>query len=101
MLLRRLSVLAAGLIFVGSTIPSTTQAAVVKCAQGGVCNVGNIGPGGGRIVYDAGSLQWWGRYLEAITVPSGAGRPWSLLPDRKSTRLNSSHSGQSRMPSSA
>ena len=24
-----------------------------------------------------------------------------LLPDRKSTRLNSSHSGQSRMPSSA
>ena len=24
-----------------------------------------------------------------------------MLPDRKSTRLNSSHSGQSRMPSSA
>ena len=26
--------------------------------------------------------------------------PWNIL-DRKSTRLNSSHSGQSRMPSSA
>ena len=34
----------------------------------------------------------------AITIPS-----WSIRdkPDRKSTRLNSSHSGESRMPSSA
>jgi hypothetical protein len=31
-------------------------------------------------VYDAGSLQWWGRYLEAISVPSGAGLRWSLQP---------------------
>ena len=34
-------------------------------------------------------------YLETILVLSGQ------LPDRKSTRLNSSHKVQSRMPSSA
>ncbi len=42
--------------------------------------MGNLGPGGGRVVYDAGSLQWWGRYLEAVSVPAGAGMPWSLMP---------------------
>ena len=36
------------------------------------------------------------RQLQADSVPVLA-----LLPDRKSTRLNSSHSQQSRMPSSA
>ena len=35
------------------------------------------------------------------TKPSDLGRPGHINPDRKSTRLNSSHSGQSRMPSSA
>ena len=34
----------------------------------------------------------------ALTGPSGQ---WPDGPDRKSTRLNSSHNGQSRMPSSA
>ena len=36
---------------------------------------------------------------EARTVKRGGGA--AAAPDRKSTRLNSSHSGQSRMPSSA
>ena len=44
------------------------------------------------------------RRLQGISV--GKGRPFSTTPaasasDRKSTRLNSSHSGESRMPSSA
>jgi len=40
------------------------------CANGGVCDVGDTGPGGGKVFYDAGSLQSWGRYLEA--APSNA-----------------------------
>ena len=35
------------------------------CANGGVCAVGETGPGGGKVFYDAGSVQSWGRYLEA------------------------------------
>lgn len=43
------------------TAPTTNTA----CSQYAVaCQVGNIGPGGGIIVYDAGSNQSWGRYLE-------------------------------------
>ena len=38
------------------------------------------------------ALKWLGLELNQVS---------SLLLDRKSTRLNSSHSGQSRMPSSA
>jgi hypothetical protein len=80
MVLRRLSFLAAALVLVASVSSTSTQAAAPKCAQGGECRIGNLGPAGGRIVYDAGSLQWWGRYLEAVPVPAGAGRPWSLQP---------------------
>ena len=50
------------------------------------CLVGDIGPGGGRVVYDAGSVQSWGRYLEvaaADATPSGE-RPWC---DASSTLL--------------
>ena len=41
------------------------------------------------------ALQAWRHYLEGL--PS----KFDILSDRKSTRLNSSHSGESRMPSSA
>jgi hypothetical protein len=36
-----------------------------SCAMGGPCAVGDVGPGGGTVFYDAGSKQLWGRYLEA------------------------------------
>ncbi|MSZ56493.1 MAG: hypothetical protein F2594_04090, partial [Actinobacteria bacterium] len=86
MRLRPLSLVLASLVLASVIAPSTptmaapAAAVAPKCAQGGVCRLGNKGPGGGVIVYDAGSLQWWGRYLEAISVPAGAGRPWSLQP---------------------
>lgn len=80
MVLRRLLSLAIALVSIASLISTEARAVLPTCAQGGVCRVGNFGPAGGRIVHDAGSLQWWGRYLEAISVPSGAGRRWSLQP---------------------
>jgi len=80
MVLRRISIFVVALVVTASVSSTSTQAAAPKCAQGGVCRIGNVGPAGGRIVYDAGSLQWWGRYLEAVHVPAGAGRPWSLQP---------------------
>lgn len=38
---------------------------LLTCEQGGDCKVGDKGPGGGTVFYDAGSRQSWGRYLEA------------------------------------
>ena len=35
-----------------------------RCADLLICVVGDTGPGGGIIFYDAGSIQPWGRYLE-------------------------------------
>ena len=42
-----------------------------------------------------------GRILEASPTGKGSAAAGEPLPDRKSTRLNSSHSAKSRMPSSA
>ena len=36
--------------------------------------------GGGTVFYDAGSPQWWGRWLEARPLRTGTGLPWSLMP---------------------
>ena len=36
----------------------------VSCATGGACKVGDVGPGGGIVFYNAGSPQKWGQYFE-------------------------------------
>ena len=45
--------------------------------NGSGCRVGAVGPGGGIVYYDAGSPQWWGRFLEATTSSTPARGPWS------------------------
>ena len=47
------------------TYTSTTAA---TCAQGGLCNLGDTGPGGGIIFYETTTTQSWGRYIEAAPI---------------------------------
>jgi hypothetical protein len=52
--------------------------AVAACdSTGANCKIGDTGPGGGVIYYDAGSLQWWGRFLEVNPTPIEANASWS------------------------
>ena len=51
--------------------------AVTTCKETGEgCAVGMVGPGGGVVFYDAGSQQWWGRFLEARMEPKVFGSNW-------------------------
>ena len=53
------------------------QANASTCQETGMgCAVGMTGPGGGTIFYDAGSQQWWGRYLEAENASTVAKGIW-------------------------
>ena len=52
-----------------SPTPSQTKISekinATKCADGGTCKVGDIGPGGGQVFYVADEKKWWGQYMEA------------------------------------
>ncbi|NCU81934.1 MAG: hypothetical protein EBV51_07995, partial [Acidimicrobiia bacterium] len=56
----------------------TANASVAPCSliDGTRCSVGSVGPGGGIVFYDAGSMQWWGRFLEAKTNSVPAAGVW-------------------------
>jgi hypothetical protein len=57
--------------------PEVAEAAPTACDDTGYgCAVGMTGPGGGVVFYDAGSQQWWGRFLEA-KMPEPTTEFWS------------------------
>ncbi len=58
------------------TDSSLNKASDPSCAQGGACIIGDQGPGGGTIFYDAGSVQIWGRYLEVAPVNAQRQASW-------------------------
>ena len=56
-----------------------------SCANGGPCDIGDTGPGGGVVFYDAGSNQSWGRYLEFAPSSAEVSRAWSTGSNQQSS----------------
>src|SRR6056297_866542 len=76
--------------------PDRTDLALEKTAAG---NGFPFVPSGDPMVDGVGPASWAPR--RDVPELDGHGHPKIVPMDRKSTRLNSSHSGESRMPSSA
>ena len=70
------------------TVSMDRQAGGV-CAQGGYCDVGDIGPGGGTVFYVPGSEQDGGEYLEAALPgwSGGSGDPEAVWCNQKQVTL--------------
>jgi hypothetical protein len=62
--------------------------ASATCGAGTSCQVGDIGPGGGVVFYDAGAKQSWGRWLEASPASCQAsGMVWrNAAANKKGTK---------------
>jgi hypothetical protein len=68
------SALLASSVFAGA---GEVQASADSCRTSGVdCAIGDRGPRGGYVFYDAGSTQPWGRYLEAWPASFGVTNTW-------------------------
>ena len=86
-----------GVDLAGNVNPVAGTTITVRAAQSctTTCLVGDTGPGGGIVVYDAGSVQSWGRYLEVAPadwrgVADSAYRPiWCDTPASVSGATNS------------
>lgn len=53
-----------------TTTPTTTTTIEVSdCVAAKMCRIGDVGPGGGRVIYVASKPQPWGQFIEA--APSG------------------------------
>ena len=77
---RRLISLFVSVVMCGSLVafgPAPASAIVDTCvANNFTCKVGDVGPNGGIVYYDAGSQQVWGRFLEAKTNSVPANGIW-------------------------
>ena len=86
--------LLAALVFSAApvVVGQSPVAAAGTCMEDGTnCKVGDVGPGGGIVYYDAGSPQWWGQFLEAKKTSTPAGGIWGagrlLTPSLEGTNI--------------
>jgi len=77
-MIRRIISLLLSVVTCGSIVAfGPAPASAATCTTDGAnCKVGDVGPGGGIVFYDAGSTQWWGRFLEAKTTSVKAEWIW-------------------------
>jgi hypothetical protein len=71
----------------------------MACELEGKCSIGGYGPGGGIIFYDAGSEQWWGRYLEVAPIDWEPDlQDWTVSKSKNGMRLVYAHWCKSYAP---